>query len=106
MTNKEAASKLGCVLTHISVLVNRGKLERLSRHEVSDASVEKYWATRRLKRKTQDDGTIFVRHVSKDLLQRFRAAVPGGSGFTQCLIRAMELWLVKEEKAMKKRVDS
>jgi hypothetical protein len=100
MTFKEASDKLGCVLPHVHVLIKRGKLERLTLHEVSDASVEKYVVTRRLKRKTQDDGFISARHVPKDLLQRFRAAVPGGSSFTQCLISAMESWLVKEEKVM------
>ena len=102
MTNKEAAIRLGCVLTHVYVLINRGKLERSSLHEVSDASVEEYAATRRLKRKTQDDGFISAKHMPKDLLQRFRAAVPGGSSFIQCLISAMESWLVKEEKVMNK----
>ena len=93
MTFKEAASKLGCVLPHVHALISRGKLERLSLHEVSDASVEKYCTERRLKRKTLDDGFISAKHMPKDLLQRFRAAVPGGSSFTKCLIESMELWL-------------
>ena len=93
MTYKEAASKLGCVLSHVHALIGRGKLERTSCHSVSDESVEKYLATRRLRRKTQDGGFISAKHVPKDLLQRFRAAVPGGSSFTKCLIESMELWL-------------
>ena len=97
MTFKEASSKLGCVLSHVHALISRGKLERTSCHSVSDTSVEEYMAMRRSKRKTQDDGFISAKRMPKDLLQRFRAAVPGGSSFTQCLIEAMELWLKEKE---------
>ena len=97
MRTKEAASRLGCAPVTIHMLIKRGKLERVSLHEVSDESVLRYAATRRLKRKTSDTGFIGARHMPQELLRRFRAAVPGGSSLGQCLIEAIEMWLKGKE---------
>ena len=97
MTVRQAAEALGCSYQHIYCLVNRGKLARVSCHEVSDESVAAYARTRRLKRKTLDAGFISARRMPVELLQRFRSAIPGGSNSIACLIEAIELWLKEKE---------
>jgi hypothetical protein len=97
MTFKQAAEALTCVYPHVHALINRGRLTRVSLHEVSDESVAAYARVRRLRRKTLDTGFISAKHVPVELLRRFRSAVPGGSSLVACLIEAMELWLKEKE---------
>ena len=98
MTVKEAATALGCSPSHVYVLVHRNKLKYI-KNGISAASVKKYASTRRLKRKTFGSGFISARRLPKDLVDKFRAAIPGGSNFILCLAEAIEMWLKSKEKA-------